>query len=190
MIEPKLDIRHIRIINEIKDVSEKKEVLVVGAGDCKKDYHLIKDGFSVYSTDYQRASWFDKNMESYFNTLNYSLSNIFNIESFPIKKSEIVMCCEVLEHLPNYKEAFNNLLELTEKRLIVTVPWRHSFNDPRPFPEGHCNWWDDTGSGNYKNIYEFEEMSNPNKIHIEKIRTKHEDVQRNQYSYLIIIDKN
>ncbi len=188
-MEPKLDIRHKKIIEEIKKISEKKEVLVVGAGDCKKDYHLIKDGFSVYSTDYQRASWFDKNMSSYFDVLNYNISNIFDLSSFPIKKSEIVMCCEVLEHLPNYKEAFDNLLKLTEKRLIVTVPWKHSFNDPRPFPEGHCNWWDDDGSVNYKNIYEFEEMSKPNSITIEKIRTKPEDVQRNQYSYLIIIDK-
>jgi hypothetical protein len=188
-MEPKLDIRHKRIINEVKSVSDKKEVLVVGAGDCKKDYHLIKDGYNVYSTDYQRAPWFDKNMETYFNELNYNISNIFDLESFPVKTCEIVMCCEVLEHLPEYKKAVTNLLELTEKRLIITVPWRHSFNDPRPSPEGHCNYWDDDGSGNYKNIHEFESMVTPHKIIFEKIRTKPEDVQRGQYSYLIIIDK-
>lgn len=189
-MEPKLDIRHERIIKEIKSISEKKEVLVVGAGDCKKDYHLIKDGFKVYSTDYQRAPWFDKNMSEYFNELEYSLANIFDLESFPVKKCETVMCCEVLEHLPNYKEALNNLLELTVKRLIITVPWRHSFNDSRPSPEGHCNWWDDTGSGNYKNIHEFEGLVAPHEITFEKIRTKDRDVQMNQFSYLIIIDKN
>ena len=190
MMVPKLDIRHERIIKEIKNIAKKKEVLVVGAGDCKKDYHLIKDGFTVYSTDYQRAPWFDKNMESYFTTLNYSLANIFDLSSFPVEKAETVLCCEVLEHIPNYKEALKNLLELTDKRLIITVPWRHSFNDPRPSPEGHCNWWDDTNYGTYKNIYEFEDFVAPYKITFEKIRTKLEDVKRNQFSYLIIIDKH
>ena len=53
MIEPKLDIRHQRIIKEIKETAIKNEVIVVGAGDCKKDYHLIREGFKVYSTDYK-----------------------------------------------------------------------------------------------------------------------------------------
>ena len=34
--EPRLDIRHQRIIQEIMVNNKKKEVLVVGAGDCKK----------------------------------------------------------------------------------------------------------------------------------------------------------
>lgn len=188
-MKPKLDIRHERIIEEIKINDEKKEVIVVGCGDAKTDYHLIEQGWRVYSTDYQRAPWFDKNMDEYFDTLDYYIANIFDVDSYPVKSCETVICCEVLEHIPDYQTALNNLLSLTEKRLIVTVPWRHSFNDPRPSPEGHCNFWDDNGSGNYKDIHELEEMVKPHKITFEKIRTKPEDVQLGQYSYLIIIDK-
>ena len=65
MIEPKIDIRHERIINDIVDVSVKKEVLNVGAGSCKIDYHLIKKGFNVISTDYQRTEYFDNIMKDY-----------------------------------------------------------------------------------------------------------------------------
>jgi len=188
-IEPILDIRHERIISEIEKISKDKEVLVVGAGDCKKDYHLIKKGYKVYSTDYQRSSVFDKKMKPYFDTLDFHISNIFDVNSFPTKQSEVVLCCEVLEHLKDYKIALENLLTLTSKRLIVTVPWRHSFNDPSPPPEGHCNHWDDNETPTYKSIYEFEKLCHPNKVYVEKILTKERDLQMNQRSYLIIIDK-
>ena len=107
--EPRLDIRHQRIIQEIMVNNKKKEVLVVGAGDCKKDYHLIKNGWEVYSTDYQRTKRFDDRMSDYFNTLNYSLANIFDYNSFPVKSCETVICCEVLEHLPEYKCIFRSV---------------------------------------------------------------------------------
>lgn len=189
MIEPILDIRHKRVIKEIKEGSSTKEVLVVGAGDCKIDYHLLKDGWNVYSTDYTRAPHFDNAMAEYFSTLNYSIANIFNLNSFPVKQSEVVVCCEVLEHLVEYKEAFQNLLALTKKRLIIGFPWRRSFFQPGPPPVGHCNFWDDNATSEYTSVDEFKKMCSPHNIHIEKILTKPQDVERNQRSYLLVIDK-
>lgn len=189
IVEPRLDVRHERIIKEVKDGAVKKEMMSVGAGDCRKDYHLIKDGFKVISTDYQRTKKFDDIMKDYDDVLDYHLANIFDISSFPQSKVETVICCEVLEHLVEYKEAFKNLLELTEKRLVITVPWKHSFNHPAPPPEGHCNHWDDKASNQYKDINEYVEMAKPHKVHIEKIITKERDKQLGQRSYLIVIDK-
>jgi len=190
MLEPKLDIRHERIISEIEKVSTEQEVLNVGCGDCKTDYHLIKKGYQVYSTDYTRASHFDDVMEEYFDTLNYSTANIFDLNSYPVETSEIVMCCEVLEHLVDYEQAFRNLLNLTRKRLIIGVPWKRSFNMPGPPPTGHCNWWhDENENSEFKSIYEFKEMCKPYNFYVEKILTKQKDIQMNQRSYLIIIDK-
>lgn len=189
MKEPILDIRHERVIKEIKEGSSTKELLVVGAGDCKIDYHLLKDGWEVYSTDYQRASHFDNNMVEYFNTLNYSLANIFDLNSFPVKQAEVVVCCEVLEHLVEYKEAFQNLLALTKKRLIIGFPWRKSYFMPGKPPIGHCNFWNDEATSEYTDINEFKKMCAPHNIHIEKILTKPRDKQMNQKSYLLVIDK-
>ena len=186
---PRIDIRHERIISEVEKGSIAKTVLNVGAGDCKVDYHLIKKGYKVYSTDYKREKHFDDKMQGYFSELDYSISNVFDLNTFPVKQADVVMCCEVLEHLVDYKEAFKNLLNLTKKRLIIGVPWRRSFFMPGEPPIGHCNFWDDEKTENYKSIYEFEKMCSPHKFYAEKILTKPEDEQRGQKSYVCIIDK-
>jgi Methyltransferase domain len=190
IIEPKFDIRHESIINALPVYNSKKEVLVVGCGDCKIDYRLIKMGYNVYSTDYVMNKEFQNRMSGYSHLINFSTCDIFNLSTFPVEKCETVICAEVLEHLIEYKKAFKNLLELTEKRLIVTVPFQHSFNDPAPAPIGHCNYWSDQKSDRYKNINEFYNMVKPYATSIQKIRTKEKDVQLNQYDYLIIVDKN
>jgi hypothetical protein len=83
-----------------------------------------------------------------------------------------------------------NLLTLTRKRLIITIPFEQSYNDSAPLPEGHCNFWSDSISIGYKDIHEFIEMAKPYAISIQKIRTKELDIQMGQYDYFIIIDKN
>lgn len=187
--EPFVDVRHQRIIKEVMLKDDKKEVMIVGAGDCKIDYHLIKNGWKTYSTDYETSEDFNKKMEGYFHTLDYCLANIFDITTFPVKQAETVVCSEVLEHLSDYDVAFKNLLSLTEKRLIITVPWRRSFDDTAPPPKGHCNYWDDNDNGVFKTIKNLTDLAKPYKVHIEKIITKEADIARNQRCYLIIVDK-
>lgn len=187
--EPIIDVRHQRIIKEARVNNSKKQVMTVGAGCCKIDYHLVKEGWDVYSTDYQHSEVFDKRMVEYFDVLNYNNSNIFDVGSFPIKKANTIICSEVLEHLENYQLAFKNLLKLTEKRLIITVPWKRSFDDTAPPPKGHCNYWDDEDNGMFKSIKNMTDLAKPHNIHIEKIITKEIDITWNQRCYLIIIDK-
>lgn len=189
-MKPNLDIRHISIIDALPHFETKKEVLTVGCGDCKIEYHLTKMGYNVYATDYETAEEYNFNMTEYFNEINYYHSNIFDIKSFPIKQAETVICSEVLEHIVNYKNAFANLLKLTEKRLIITVPFQHSFGDSAPPPKGHCNFWSDSKNASFRDINEFVEMAKPYATSIQKIRTKERDIQMQQFDYLIIIDKN
>lgn len=186
---PRLDIRHVSIIDALPVHDTKNEILVVGCGDCKIDYHLLKMGYDVYSTDYETADVFKDRMKNYFHELNYFHSNVFDINSFPVQKSESVICAEVLEHLVDYKLAFKTLLELTEHRLIITVPFERSFNDNSPPPAGHVNYWSDSGVAGFRDIHEFVTMARPYATSIQKIRTKPRDVEMKQYSYLIIIDK-
>ena len=190
MKEPIVDIRHIAIIDALPAYNTKKEVLSVGCGDCKIEYRLVKMGYTIYATDYETAEKYKNNMKEYFHLLNYCHSNIFNLESFPVQKAETVICSEVLEHLGEYKKAFQNLLSLAEKRVIITVPFERSFDDKAPPPIGHCNYWSDGDNSKFKNINEFIEMAKPYATSIQKIRTKEMDIQMRQYDYLIIIDKN
>ena len=189
-MEPKLDMRHEQIIELVNDLGESKNVLNVGAGSCKIDYHLNKIGHSVTTTDYQRTDYFDKIMKDYFDDLNFKILDIFKPETFPTTKSEVVICCEVLEHIVDYKTAFKNLLDLTDKRLIITVPHKKAFNMPGPPPIGHCNFWDDTINNGFKDINEYVDMAKPHNVSIEKIITKPIDERNGHYFYLIIIDKD
>ena len=187
-MDPKIDIRHEHLIDLITELGENKTVLNVGSGSCKIDYHLIKKGYDILSTDYQRNSYFNNIMKDYFDTLNFKILNIFDPSTFPKEKYDVVMCCETLEHLVNYKEAFNNLVSLTKERLIVTVPHKHSFMMPGPPPIGHCNFWADKQSNRYKDINEFAKMADPNKTKIYKIITKPSDKRTNSFCYIIIIN--
>lgn len=191
--ENNLDIRHISIIDALPTYKTKKEVLTVGCGDCRKDIYLKSLGFDVTSTDYFAESKkydFDKKMKNLkITNIEIRNTNILDIKTFPKKQYESVICAEVLEHLFDYKIALQNLIELTENRLIITVPWQFSFNDTSPPPKGHCNFWSDFATPKFKNINEFKEMCKPYATSIQKIRTKQKDVHMNQYSYLIIVDK-
>jgi len=166
-----LDIRDISIIDAMPVYDCPKKILIVGCGAGRIDWHLNNMGYEVYSTDVISGKDFPEDMDFY-------KSDIFDVNSFPINKCEIVICSQVLEHLRDYKTALKNLLKLTEIRLIITVPYKMSFNSP-----GHYNHWDD------KSVKEFESICKPYVISISKIRTKPKDVKLNQWCYLIIIDK-
>ena len=47
-----IDPRHAIIIDSLPHYKSKKEVLIVGSGNCKKDRALLEMGYEVTSTDY------------------------------------------------------------------------------------------------------------------------------------------
>jgi len=151
-------------------------VLNVGCGTGRIDFHLASLGYRVFATDIEKHETWQVEMSN----LTFYQSDIFDIQSFPILSAPVVICSEVLEHLKEYKTALKNLLELTEVRLIITIPFEKSFGGRRA---GHCNFW---GSNN---IGEFVELCKPYSVTISKVRTKPEDIQMKQFCYLIVIDK-
>jgi ubiquinone/menaquinone biosynthesis C-methylase UbiE len=178
------------IMSKVPDLINVSSVLNVGCGNCRICWHMIQDGYPVISTDYETTEETKRIMDSYKNDVNYhNKCDIFNLTTFPVESADVVICSEVLEHLVDYKNAFTNLLKLTKKRLIITIPREKSFNHPSPPPEGHCNWWSDTNSMDFKDIREFIEMAKPYKITIEKGMTKKKDYNNGQRCFIIVIDK-
>ena len=168
-----LDIRDISIIDAfpVYGYVTLLDILNVGCGEGRLDQHLLEMGWGIYSTDIKKptmANW----------PFNFSIADIFDLSSFPIKSAPIVICSQVLEHLKDWQLALENLIKLTEVRLIITVPHRHSFHSP-----GHVNFWDETS------VVEFNYFCRPYSVAISKIRTKAEDVERGQWCYLIVVDK-
>ena len=172
-----LDMRDIAIIDAFPSYDCQKKVLNVGCGEGRIDLHLASMGYRVYATDIKLPP---QELVLMPMSITIHLSDIFDLSSFPIKSSPIVICSEVLEHLPKYREALKNLLILTGVRLIITVPHEKSFGGTNA---GHCNFWDDG------NVDEFIDLCSPNSVAISKIRTKPEDVHRRQFCYLIVVDK-
>jgi len=170
-----LDIRDISIIDAFPVYNRKNIILNVGCGEGRIDKHLGFIGYRVYAVDIKQGEEWDSHPN-----LTFHKANIFDLKSFPISSSPVVICSEVLEHLKDYKIALANLLKLAEIRLIITVPFKKSFGGESA---GHCNFWDDS------NVGEFKRLCNPYSTSISKIRTKGKDVQMKQFCYLIIVDK-
>lgn len=168
-----LDIRDISIIDSLPIYDVISSILTVGCGKGRLEWYLYKLGYLITATDIKRMVTWKDNLPS----LRFLKMNIFDEKIFT-KTYPIVICSQVLEHLRDYKIALNNLLKLTEIRLIITVPFGKSFNSP-----DHCNHWYDM------NISEFETICNPYSVSISKIRTKEKDIQLGQWCYLIVIDK-
>lgn len=175
-----LDMRDMAIIDAFPtyDVRE-KTILNIGCGEGRIDFHLANMGYRVYATDIKRyETWINGSNPS------FHISDIFDLSSIPVSYASIVVCSQVLKHLSGYKMAMVNLFALTDIRLIITVPYRYSFNSP-----DHCNYWDDSELGIFKDINEFVELCKPYSTSISKIRTKPKDKTRNKYDYLITVDK-
>lgn len=199
-MQKELDIRHISIIDALPVYKAKKEVLTVGCGSGFLESKLQEIGYDVIATDY-----FEKDSSedtTYLDAIKYQKSSIFDLSSFSVAGRETVICSEVLEHLPNYQEAFQNLLKLTHRRLIITIPWNISYDVKGLPPEGHCNYWTDNGGDpftnsvplaekdpNFKNIREFLAFAWPYHVTITKIGTKGTDWLQSSRCYMIIVDK-
>lgn len=174
-----LDIRDISIIDAFPVYGCEKVVLNVGCGEGRIDRGIQAMEYMIYSTDIEEP---DCIRVDYGFPLKWSYSfskaDIFDLSSFPVKSAPIVICSQVLEHLKDWQLALANLIKLTEVRLIITVPYRHSF-----YSQEHINFFGET------TIDMFNILCRPYSVAISKIRTKPEDVERGQWCYLIVVDK-
>lgn len=192
-----IDYKDISIIDSLPTWSHEKVVLNIGCGPADLDCYLAHLGYRVYCTDMykqkewdnqDKKEWIDKGLMSFHEGVN-----ILDPSTLPIKNAAIVICSEVIEHLTEYKKAFENLLNATDTRLIITFPWRRSFyvgsNSCMKEWESHKNFWSDNDSPDYKDVREFVPLADPYAIAISKNVTKDADWQRGQRSYLVVVNK-
>ena len=194
-----MNMRDRAVIDALPVAEAEREVLTVGTGKCALDLHLAKAGYKVTSTDFESSQEQVDWRAKYAPDIHVHSADIFNLSSFPVEACETVICCEVLEHLEDWKTAFKNLLNLTKRRLIITLPWWESYDVPDlPPPAGHCNYWTDDASdpmksmssqAEYLDIREMKNLCYPAHANITKIVTKDTDWVRSARCYLIVIDK-
>jgi len=174
-----LDMKDIAIIDAFPVYDYERRILNVGCGAGRIDFHLAEMGYRVDAFDVKiYDTWADKK------NLTFRKADIFepqNLESAPI-----AICSQMLEHLKEHKRALVNLLALAEVRLVITIPYRKSFNGSGG---EHCNFWDDHVAGEFKDVHEFHTLCHPFAVAISKIRTKPKDSKTDKYDYLIVVDK-
>lgn len=148
--------------------SDTKSIADVGCGDGWTS-RWLKGLYEIYPIDIENT---DKC------GVGVLKGDITDLKSFPVKKVDVSICSEVLEHIKEWRQALKNLIAITEKKVIITVPWRHSYSSP-----DHINFWNDDS------VEEFKEIAFPHKIKITKRITKPEDDWLNQMIYFIEITK-
>ena len=97
-------------INEVINLKS-KSVLEIGVGNKSVSDYLTKIGFRVKTCD------LDKSLKPDV------VANILNLP-FKIDSFDVVLCAEVLEHLPfkNFSRALSNIHKVSKKYAIITLP--------------------------------------------------------------------
>ena len=189
-----LDIRDVSIIDALPNYQWSGHILTVGGGKGRLEKYLgLELQYKVIGTDIKAyPEWIVRQP-----CLSFCKADIFDLNAFrAMDGADVVICSQVLEHLEDWRAALKNLLELTAVRLIITVPYGRSYDDP-----DHKNYWywsTDIESkaipiGETRFAVEncFQYRCFPYSTAISKIRTKPADVETklNQAAFLIVVDK-
>lgn len=114
------------ILRELKTESNSQVLLDVGAGlqpyrnvAIDLGFNYLSHDFAQYSPDTAKSNGMQNNSWEYpFTDL------VCDITKIPTGKYDLILCTEVLEHVPDPVSAFNKMFELlsNEGLLVITVP--------------------------------------------------------------------
>lgn len=114
------------ILRELKTESNSQVLLDVGAGlqpyrnvAIDLGYNYVSHDFAQYSPDTAKSNGMQNNSWEYpFTDL------VCDITKIPTGKYDLILCTEVLEHVPDPVSAFDTMFELlaSEGLLVITVP--------------------------------------------------------------------
>lgn len=106
-----------------------KAVHEVGCGEGHLSHHLKDRGLRVRGSDFssQVIDAAKRIADASDSGIQFKVASIFDLTT-PTDAAELVVCCEVLEHLDDPERALNVLSQLAQPWLVVSVPreplWR------------------------------------------------------------------
>lgn len=142
--------------DRLSELSQARNIHEIGCGEGHLSMRLAARGADLRGCDIATEAVEEANhnaREKGFN-IPYRVANIYDLTP-PADASELVVCCEVLEHLPDPQRAVDILANLASPWLLTSVPrepiWRllnicrgkyltHLGNTP-----GHVQHWSTTG---------------------------------------------
>jgi len=136
----------------LRDLSDLQINSILDAG-CGEGYtldRLLKAdiGLNLTGVDYSRAA---VNLgKELFPELDLKVGNIYNLQ-FGDDSEDLVICTEVLEHLEYPRRALGELVRVSQKYLVLSVPHEPFFSLKNLLigrnimrlgsSKGHVNWW-------------------------------------------------
>jgi len=107
-------IRHIEYGNSVLDVGAGSGMITRRIKELRPNLHISACDFSRPAVDW---------LKSKIPLNEVFWCDITNGIEKPNKSYDIVVCTEVLEHLDNPQKAINELMRITRKKVIVSVPF-------------------------------------------------------------------
>lgn len=110
----------LRSVSELYRESEAKSVLEVGCGEGRLAHHLLRSAprpqrFVACDLEDARASNIDP-------TIEFEIASIYNLP-YADASFDLVICCEVLEHLENPAAGLAELARVSARAVLLSTPW-------------------------------------------------------------------
>lgn len=116
-------------LRELVRATKASAVHEVGCGEGHLVVLLAGEGLQVRASDFshQVVAQAKQNAQTAGVQATFEVASVYDLQA-PAAISELVVCCEVLEHLPDPERALDILASLARPHLIVSVPrepiWR------------------------------------------------------------------
>lgn len=113
----------IEFLNNLK--LKNKKVLEIGCGYGSLSVYMAKKGAKVTGIDLSSEAIKISKRNASLNNQKITLKQASG-EDLPFKDKsfDLVVCCETLEHIPNYKKAIDEIIRVIESsgKIIITAP--------------------------------------------------------------------
>ncbi len=122
---PRYIFRRFNVVRELKHYPDIESFVDVGCGAGEMACDIVSSfGFNGTGIDFSKSA-IDiseklKHERDLGNNLNFKLADASTIKK--LKKVDLVTCFEVLEHVEDDKSLLNDLVELSKKYVVVSVP--------------------------------------------------------------------
>ena len=99
-----------------------------GEGELLKIIHAIYPNATLFASDISEAEIAKAEKNSTDMPVNFSIQDAENLKKYASSAFDLVVCCEVLEHLANPEKGLGELFRISNKYILLSVPnepiWR------------------------------------------------------------------
>jgi len=110
--------------HEVKKVSE----IGCADGELIKHIHTVFENAQIDATDISEKEILKAKTNCASIPVNFSIQNAENLDKYRDSGYDLVICCEVLEHLENPEQGLSELYRISNRYVLVSVPneplWR------------------------------------------------------------------